>query len=81
MVINSLPHVAQGVLQLLELDEQIVFGIQSLCHHGILKVKREPLLDALMPERAARSMNNAISRTSGRPGCCRAEEVQLDLHG
>src|SRR5262245_41292838 len=40
------PQVPQRVLQLHELDEQVVLGIEAGRGHGALEVEREPLLDA-----------------------------------
>src|SRR6478672_7926933 len=39
-------EIPQRVLQLHELDEQIVFGVEVRRVHGRLEVEREPLLDA-----------------------------------
>src|SRR4029450_7431748 len=38
-------HVAQGVLQLHELDEQVVLGVEAGRGHGALEVEGQPLLD------------------------------------
>src|SRR4051812_45480697 len=42
-------QVPQRVLQFHQLNEQIVFGVQSRRVDGALEVKREPLLDAVHP--------------------------------
>src|SRR5215217_6920687 len=39
-------HVAQSVLELHELNEQVVFGIHLGSMHRALEIEREPLLDA-----------------------------------
>src|SRR6266436_2817235 len=39
-------QVPEGVLQLHQLDEQIVFGVESRCRHWRLEVEAQPLLNA-----------------------------------
>src|ERR1700688_3362967 len=39
-------HPAQGVLQLHELDENIVLGIEARSRHGRFEIKREPFLNS-----------------------------------
>src|SRR5260221_13196742 len=43
------PHVAQGVLELHELDEHVVFGVELGRVHGAFEVERQPFLDAAEP--------------------------------
>src|SRR5687768_9052220 len=39
-------HVAHGVLELHELDEEVVLGVEAGGGHGALEVEGEPFLDA-----------------------------------
>src|SRR5512138_1278011 len=41
--------VAQRVLELRELDEEIVLGVEPLADHRALEVERQPLLDPREP--------------------------------
>src|SRR5438046_7845356 len=40
-------HIPEGVLQLHQLNEEIVFGVELWRVHGTLEVKGEPFLDAV----------------------------------
>src|SRR5512135_3430669 len=73
--------VAQRVLQLHELDEQIVLRVQAFRSHRRLPVERQPLLDARHP-RALREVHEQRQVEDDRRSQDRvaAEEVDLDLH-
>ena len=65
-------HVAQRVLQLHQLDEQVVLRIQTRRVHRALEVERQPLLDARTCPRASPGRGTARRRArSAPPGCCR----------
>src|SRR4029450_6898571 len=74
-------HVAQGVLQLHELDEQVVLGVEAGGGHGTLEVERQPLLDPAHP-RAGREVaeDREVQDDGGREDRVTAQEVHLDLH-
>ena len=42
-------EVAQGILELHQLNKEIVFRIKIFLVHGALKIERKPLLDAAHP--------------------------------
>src|SRR5450631_2973396 len=73
--------VAQRVLQLHELDEQVVLRVQTLGGHRRLPVEAQPLLDPTHA-RAMREVHEQREIEDDRRGEDRvaAEEVDLDLH-
>src|SRR5437762_9482213 len=72
---------AQRVLQLHELNEQIVLGIDRRRVHRTLEVEREPLLDAVHV-RALREVEKQrdVEDDRRREDAVAAEEVDLQLH-
>src|SRR5690606_14339243 len=74
-------QVAQRVLQLHVLDEQVVLRVQVGRHHRALEVERQPLLDPA-PPRAHGQVQDQRPVQHARRGEERvlAQEVHLDLH-
>src|SRR6185437_8996497 len=77
--------VAQGVLQLHGLDEQVVLGVEAGGGDGALEIEREPLLDAEAAERGGAlgkigEQDQVEDDGRGQDGVA-AEEIHLDLHG
>ena len=72
-VMSSSPRmIAQRVLQLHQLNEQVVLRIQPGRVHRALEVEREPLLDARSCPRASPGRGTARRRArSAPPECCR----------
>src|SRR3984957_18009443 len=75
-------HPTQGVLQLHQLNENVVLGIQSGSRHGSFEVEGQPLLDAFhaRPLRQIQKQNQIQHQGSGQYGIA-AQEVDFDLHG
>src|SRR5690606_37513592 len=74
-------HPAQRVLQLHQLNEQIVLGIEPRRGHGALEVEAQPLLHT--PETGALGEieeQREIEDERRRQDRVAAEEVHLDLH-
>ena len=75
-------QVAERVLQLHELNEQVVLRIQSRSGHRALEVERQPLLNAAHPG-ALRQIQEErdVEHDWRRQNAVAAEEVDLELHG
>src|SRR5690606_3671636 len=74
-------HPPEGVLQLHQLDENVVLGIESRSRHRSLEVERQPLLDA--PHAGAlRQVEEQyqVEYDGSREDGIAAQEVDLDLH-
>src|SRR6266498_115805 len=78
-------HIAQRILQLHKLDEQVMLGIQVGGAHRALEVKRQPLLNSF-----ARHFRAALGKIKKEhqvenEGCGQdriaTQKVDLDLHG
>src|SRR5271165_3603922 len=77
-------EVAQRVLQLHGLDEQVVLGIQPRRRHRRLEVEAQPLLDADASQlrralRQVEEQHQVEHNGRGKDGVA-AEEIDLDLH-
>src|SRR5690348_4780463 len=79
-----IPQVAKRVLELHQLDEEIMFRIESRRGHGTFEVKAEPLLDtqALQLRRALRQVQkqNQVEHDGRGENRVAAQKVDLDLH-
>src|SRR5215472_9324143 len=77
-------QVAQGVLQLHQLDEQIVLGIQSRRSHGRLQIEAQPFLDAESLEFPAAlgqvEEQHQVQHDGRGQDRIATEKVDLDLH-
>src|SRR5271169_4218623 len=75
-------HPTQRVLQLHQLNENVVLGIQPRSRHGSFEVEGQPLLDAFHARalRQIQKQNEIQHQRSGQYGIA-AQEVDLDLHG
>src|SRR3954451_8046046 len=78
-------EMAQRVLQLHELDEQVVLGIEPWRRHRRLEVEAQPLLDAETAQfrgalREVEEEDEVEHDRCGEYGIA-AEKVELDLHG
>src|SRR5208282_1139964 len=75
----------QSVLHLHQLDEQIVFRIQSWRGHGRLEVEAEPFLNSQAAQfrRALREVHeeHQVEHDGRGQNRVAAQEVHLDLHG
>src|SRR5436190_5386817 len=74
-------EIAQRVLQLHQLDEEIVFGIEAGRVHGALEVERQPLLNPVHA-RPLREIEEKRDVEHDRRGenAVAAQEVDLQLH-
>src|SRR3954451_14802854 len=74
-------HPAQRVLQLRQLDEQVVLGIETRCNLRRLEVEAQPLLDAAEAG-ALREVaeQHEVERERRREDRVAAQEVDLHLH-
>src|SRR6202161_1325452 len=75
-------HPTQRVLQLHQLNENVVLGIQPGSRHGSFEVEGQPLLNAFhaRPLRQIQEKNQIQHQRSGQDGIA-AQEVDFDLHG
>ena len=76
------PQIAQRVLQLGKLDEQIVLRVEERGAHGALEVEGQPFLNAA--ELAALGEvheQHQVEHQRRRQDAVAAQEVDLDLHG
>src|SRR5437588_4428267 len=72
---------AQGVLELHQLDEDVVFGIETGRGHRRLEVEREPLLHAAHAGALRQIEKEREVEHDGRSeNGVATEEVNLDLH-
>src|SRR5258708_39946746 len=76
------PQMAERVLELHELDEEVVLGVEAGGVHRALEVEGEPFLDAAHPRppREVEEEGEVQHERGGQDGVA-AEEVHLDLHG
>src|SRR5262252_6167145 len=74
-------QVAQGVLELHQLNEEVVFGVEAGCRLRALEVEGQPLLHALhaCPLGEVEKERQVQHQRRGEDGIP-AEEVDLDLH-
>src|SRR3954469_1264496 len=77
-------EMAQRVLQLHELDEQIVLGIEPWRRHRRLEVEAQPLLDPEAAQfrgalREVEEQDEVEHKGCGEDGIA-AEKIELDLH-
>src|SRR5438874_11016907 len=75
----------QGVLELHELDEEVVLGIEAGSGHRRLEIKAEPFLDAAATQFwgalcEVEEEHQVEDERRGQDGIA-AEKVHLDLHG
>src|SRR5712692_3317482 len=77
-------QVAQRVLELHQLDEQVVFRVEGRCAHGAFEIEGEPFLDDLARHLAAalRQVHeqNQVEHDRRRQDRVAAQKVNLDLH-
>src|SRR4029453_10600268 len=74
-------QVAERVLELHELDEQVVLGVEAGRGHRALEVERQPLLDPAHPgARGEVEEEREVEHDGGGEDGVAAEEVHLDLH-
>ena len=75
-------QVAQGVLQLGELNEEVVLGIEKGSTHRALEVEGQPLLNAAEATTLRQvEEEHQIEDEWGRQDTIAAQEIHLDLHG
>src|SRR5437773_11496278 len=75
------PQVAQSVLQLHQLNEDVMFRIQSWRGHRRLKIKRQPFLHTLHFGPLGKvKKQGEIQHNRGCQNRIAAEEIDLDLH-
>ena len=74
-------HVAEGVFELHELDEDVVFGIEAGGGHGAFEVEAEPLLDAAHTGALGEvHKEDEVEDEGGGEDGVAAEEIDFDLH-
>src|SRR5438094_8737495 len=74
-------EIPQRVLQLHQLNEQIVFGIQARRVHGRFEVERQPFLDAAHAGALGEIEEQRHVEDDGRrENAVAAQEVDLELH-
>src|SRR5690348_3250089 len=78
-------QVAQSILELDELDEQVVLGVEIGSAHRTLEVEGEPLLDSLARHFRAPlgkvHKQDEVKNNGGGQNRIAAQEVNFDLHG
>src|SRR5580704_1903329 len=78
-------QVPQSVLQLHQLDEQVVLGIEARGGHRALEIEAEPLLNAQALELSSAlgkvEEQDQVEHNRSRQNRVTAQEVDLDLHG
>src|SRR4051812_35488454 len=75
------PDPAPGVLQLCQLDEDVVLGVQAGRRLRALVVEAQPLLDAAQPGALGEvAEQDQVEREWRGEDAVAAEEVDLDLH-
>ena len=75
-------QVPQGVLELHELDEEVVFGIEFRRALRALEVEGKPLLNPMHVGALGQVQEQGQVQAEGsRQDAVAAEKVQLDLHG
>src|ERR1035441_7333675 len=75
-------HPTQGIFQLHQLDEDVVFGVNLRGMHGPLEVERQPFLNAAHAGalRQIHEQDEVQHQGRGQDGIA-AEEIYFDLHG